>query len=148
MTDSRQNEVDFGSLTDAQLVSLARQGDKDAFGQLVLRHRQKCIDIAGYFLRNRGDAEDEAQNAFVKAFRHLDQYQNEAELSTWLSRIVTNQCPLALRTRRRARYVYLDQAPTEFKVRPLELPSSGPDPEGALAAVHVKWYGHHRDLHM
>ena len=129
--------IDFKGLTDAQLVALARTGGEDAFGELVRRHRQKCIDIAGYILRNRSEAEDEAQNAFVKAFRHLDQYQSEAEFSTWLMRIVSNQCLMALRVRRRSRMVYLDQPPTDQHVRRMELPAAGPDPEGNLASQQL-----------
>jgi len=51
-------------LTDSALVEFARRGDREAFGELIRRHQQKCIDLATFFLRNRGDAEDEAQNAF------------------------------------------------------------------------------------
>ena len=51
-------------LRDQTLVEMARQGDQDAFGELVRRHQQKCVDIATFFLRNRGDAEDEVQRVF------------------------------------------------------------------------------------
>jgi RNA polymerase sigma-70 factor, ECF subfamily len=129
-----QEDVGLKGLTDAQLVLLTRSGREEAFGELVQRHRQKCIDIAGYILKNRSDAEDEAQNAFVKAFKHLDQYQSEAEFSTWLMRIVSNQCLMVLRVRRRSRLVYLDEPATEQRVRQIELPAAGPDPEGDLAA--------------
>jgi RNA polymerase sigma-70 factor, ECF subfamily len=129
--------VDLKDLTDAQLVALARAGREDAFGELVCRHRQKCIDVAGYILKNRSDAEDEAQNAFVKAFFHLDQYQSQAEFLTWLMRIVSNQCLMALRVRRRSSMVYLDEPPTDRRVRQMELPAAGPDPEGDLAADQI-----------
>jgi RNA polymerase sigma-70 factor, ECF subfamily len=129
--------VDFIGLTDAQLVTLARLGGQDAFGELVQRHRQKCVDIAGYILKDRGEAEDQAQNALVNAFRHLDQYHSEALFSTWLMRIVSNQCLMALRARKRSRMVYLDQPPTDPQVRQMELPAAGPDPEGNLAAQQM-----------
>lgn len=60
-------------------------GYSEAFGELIVRHRKKCVDLATYFLRNHGDAEDEAQNASSQACKHLDQYEGEAEFSTWLS---------------------------------------------------------------
>jgi RNA polymerase sigma-70 factor, ECF subfamily len=126
--------ADFIGLTDAQLVSLARMGGHDAFGELAQRHRQKCVDIAGYILKDRSDAEDEAQNALVNAFRHLDQYHSEAQFSTWLMRIVSNQCLMALRARKRSRMVFLDQPAGDQQVRPMELPAACPDPEGNLAA--------------
>src|SRR5712671_4470221 len=95
--------------SDKSLVELARQGDDDAFGELTRRHQQRCIDLATFLLRNRGDAEDEAQNAFSKAYAHLNQYQGDAEFSTWLSRIVTNQCLMSLRVKRRTKFIYLDE---------------------------------------
>ena len=121
------------AFSDQQLVKLARQGDQDAFGELLRRHRQKCVDLATFFLRNRGDAEDEVQNAFSKAYAHLDQYQGEAEFSTWLARIVSNQCLMLLRVRRRTKFVYLDETPNVHDAPPMELPACGPDPEGEFA---------------
>src|ERR1700752_180768 len=93
---------------DQRLVEQARQGDQEAFSELSARHRRKCVDLACYFLRSRSDAEDVAQNALLKAYKHLDQYQGDAEFSTWLSRIVANECLMLMRIRRRARFVYLD----------------------------------------
>ncbi len=122
--------VQLAGLTDPQLVDLARGGDQDAFGELVRRHWRKCVDLACFFLRNRGDGEDQAQNAMLKAYEHLDQFQGEAEFSSWLARIVANQCLMLMRVRRRARFVYLDEMPSEPKAVPVQLASTGPDPEG------------------
>jgi RNA polymerase sigma-70 factor, ECF subfamily len=124
-------------LTDARLVELSLQGDRQAFGELIQRHRRKCVDVACYFLGNRSDAEDQAHNAFLKALQHLDQYQGEAEFATWLARIVANQCLMLMRVRRRARFVYLDEAAAEPRTVPLQLPSVDPDPEGELAFAQL-----------
>jgi RNA polymerase sigma-70 factor, ECF subfamily len=123
--------------TDQDLVDLARQGDQEAFGDLFQRHRQKCVDIACYYLRNREEAEDQVQTAFMKAYRYLDQYQGEAEFTTWLSRILTNQCLMAMRVQRRAKFLYLDETWTERATLPVELPATGPDPEGELAFLQL-----------
>lgn len=120
------------------LVELARHGDKEAFGELVRRHHHRCVDLAVLFLRNRWDAEDEVQNAFSKAHAHLDQYQGDSEFSSWLSRIVTNQCLMLLRQKRRTRFVYLDDTRREDNGPPMEVPSCGPDPEGELAYGEMK----------
>lgn len=130
-------DLDQLSLTDNALVRMSRQGDEDAFSELVRRHRQKCVDVATCYLRNRGDAEDEAQNAFSQAFKHLDQFQADAEFSTWLCRIVANQCLMLLRSRRRAQFVYVDEPPRGDRALPVELPSSASDPEGELAYRQV-----------
>ena len=125
-------------LSDQQLVELARTGHPDAFGELLNRHRQKCVAIATFFLRNRGDAEDEVQNAFSKAYAHLDQFQGDAEFSTWLARIVSNQCLMLLRVRRRTKFVYLDDTLNTQDAPPLELPACGSDPEGEFAFKQMK----------
>ena len=128
-----QSNQDILTLPDSALVTMARQGDREAFGELIRRHRQRCVDLATYFLRNRGDAEDEAQNAYSQAFEHLDQFQGDAEFSTWLSRIVANQCLMLMRSRRRAQFTYLDEPARGPKALPIELPAQGPDPEGEMA---------------
>ena len=122
---------------DSELVSLAREGYQEAFGELVRRHQQKCVDLASYYLRNRGDAEDQAQIAFLKAYRQLDQYQGEAEFATWLSRIVANQCLMLMRVQRRTRFLYLDEASPDIKALPIQLAAAGPDPEGELAVEQL-----------
>jgi RNA polymerase sigma-70 factor (ECF subfamily) len=54
-----------------------------------------------------------------------------------LGRIVANECLMLMRTRRRTRFVYLDDSPTDFKSTPVQLPSKGPDPEGELAYLQL-----------
>ena len=121
------------SLGDESLVELARLGNNDAFGELIRRHWRKCVDLATFFLRNRGEAEDEVQNAFSKAYAHLEQYQGDAEFSTWLARIVKNQCLMLMRVKRRTRFVYLDENISGRDAPPMELPACGSDPEGEFA---------------
>jgi RNA polymerase sigma-70 factor (ECF subfamily) len=118
--------------SDADLVESARQGDEQAFGELVKRHHHWCVGLASGILRDRGDAEDEAQNAYWNAFQHLSQYQGEAEFSTWLARIVVNQCLMFIRTRRRARFLHLDAGIPGFPSGSIDLPSPRLDPEGEV----------------
>src|SRR4051812_36477905 len=114
----QSTETAYG-VSDQCLVTMALEGDKHAFGELVKRHRRKCLDLATSVLRNRGDAEDEVQNALSKAYTHLNQYQRGAEFSTWLARIVTNQCLMSIRVKRRTRFVYLDDDTTHFEAAPV-----------------------------
>jgi RNA polymerase sigma-70 factor (ECF subfamily) len=123
---------------DFALVDMARLGDNDAFGELVRRHYRRCIELATLFVRNHWDAEDQVQIACSKAHTRLHQFQGEAEFATWLARIVTNQCLMFMRERRRARFVYLDDSCREPEAPPLELPAGGPDPEGELALEELK----------
>jgi RNA polymerase sigma-70 factor (ECF subfamily) len=118
------------SLTDEQLVRLARCGDQDALGVLFQRHRRKCIVVGCYYLRNLSDAEDQVQNAFLKACERLDQFHGDAAFSTWLARIVANECLMLMRVRRRIHPVELDRDSSESTAAPFQLPAPGPDPEG------------------
>jgi RNA polymerase sigma-70 factor (ECF subfamily) len=122
---------------DNELVMLTRKGNKEAFEQLVQRHRGRCIRVALVVLRNAGDAEDEAQNAFWKAFQHIDQFQGDAEFGAWLSRIVVNQCRMLLRQKKRQRTVNLDSRFPDTH-RSMELPSRRPDPEKELGVRQLK----------
>ena len=124
---------------DRVLVDLARRGDNDAFAELVRRHYGRCIELATFFLRNQWDAEDRVQVAFLKSHMHLSQYHNhgEAEFSTWLSRIVRNECFMFMREKRRARFVYLDDRSRDREF-PLELPERSQDPERELASRELK----------
>jgi len=118
-----------GTLTDLELLASARDGSREAFGQLVQRHYRTCVNIAAFMLRDRAEAEDEVQQACWKAFEHLDQYLGEAEFSTWLLRIVVNECLMLMRVRKRVRFLYLDGDQRPEQSRPMELPSATPDPE-------------------
>jgi RNA polymerase sigma-70 factor (ECF subfamily) len=123
---------------DPLLLELARHGDMDAFGELLRRHHEKCVNMATILLRNRWDAEDEVQNAFSKAHAHLDQYGGGAAFSTWLLRIVMNQCLMFMRGKRRNRFVRLDETPSKRNHRPLELPTCDSDPEGELGIGEMR----------
>jgi RNA polymerase sigma-70 factor (ECF subfamily) len=131
--DNMQGLAATPNRPDNMLVNLARQGDDNAFGELVQRHYRRCVDLALLFVRNYWDAEDQVQAAL-----RLDQYQGEAEFVTWLSRIVTNECLMFIRDRRRAQFVYLDDCSRELDAPALELPACGPDPEGELGFGELK----------
>ena len=133
----QEEKNEMTSLSDAQLVELSRAGTQEAFGVLIQRHWRKCVDLGCFFLRNRVDAEDSVQNASLKAYEHLDQYQGDAAFSTWLGRIVANECLMFMRVQRRTRFVYLDEEPSEPKSLPIQVPGTGPDPEGELGYLQL-----------
>jgi RNA polymerase sigma-70 factor (ECF subfamily) len=125
------------NISDSELVSLARQGSEAAFGELVLRHGRAMQQTALSILRNREEAEDEAQNAWYKAWRHLGRFEGESRFSTWMTRIVINQCLMRLREERRARFVYLDE-PRPGEEHPLmELRDAEEGPENGLGRREV-----------
>jgi RNA polymerase sigma-70 factor (ECF subfamily) len=78
-------------VTDDELVLLARQGDPDAFDQLVIRYQSAVYRAALAALRVPQDAEDVAQDAFVRAWSHLGKFRGDSSFKTWLLTIAWNQ---------------------------------------------------------
>jgi RNA polymerase sigma-70 factor, ECF subfamily len=77
-------------VTDEELVLLARQGDPDAFDQLVVRHQSAVYRAALSALRVAADAEEVAQDAFVKAWANLGKFRGDSSFRTWVLRIAWN----------------------------------------------------------
>ena len=78
-------------MTDEELVLLARQGDPDAFDQLVARHQSAVYRAALAALRVREDAEEVAQDTFIRAWNALGRFRGESSFRTWLLRIAWNR---------------------------------------------------------
>jgi RNA polymerase sigma-70 factor, ECF subfamily len=93
----------FGRVADEDLAKYAQQGDQRAFVELVDRNYQRCFQLARKIMRNQDDAEDQVQSAFLRAQEHLDQFRYRARFSSWLSKIVINQCHMRFRERLRTR---------------------------------------------
>ena len=79
-------------MTDEDLVDLVCKGETRRFEELVLRHQDAVYSMARRYARSPGDAEDIAQEVFLRAFRSLDSFRREAKFSTWLFRISANLC--------------------------------------------------------
>ena len=83
---------DLLELTDRDLLSAHCAGDAEAFGELFRRHRDRMWAVAVRTTRDPEVAADAVQEAFVAAFRRADSFRGEAEVTTWLHRIVVNSC--------------------------------------------------------
>ena len=90
-----------GDMTDVALVSAALAGDTTAFAALVERHARVCIRYATRMLGNEQDAEDAAQEAFIRAYGALARFDGSVAFRTWLMTILINRCRSALDSRRR-----------------------------------------------
>jgi RNA polymerase sigma-70 factor (ECF subfamily) len=86
---------------EASLVAQLREGDPVAFETLVRTYMPMMLRVARRFLKSEDDARDAVQDAFVNAFRSIGKFESNAQLSTWLHRIVVNASLMRLRTRRR-----------------------------------------------
>ena len=104
---------------EARLVGLAQKGDSEAYAELVHRHQRRVFSVAGGILRRHEDAEDVAQQVFLKAYVSLPRFDSRSALSTWLYKITVNECWDHLR-RRRSRPQVLEAELTEAQAHALE----------------------------
>jgi RNA polymerase sigma-70 factor (ECF subfamily) len=90
------------SVTDKQLVERVQHGDKKAFDLLVLKYQQRIINLVSRFVYSPSDAQDIAQEAFIKAYRALPNFRGESAFYTWMYRIAVNTAKnhLAVKSRR------------------------------------------------
>lgn len=86
--------------SDKEIITLVLQGDQRSFEVLVTRYQSFVFTIALRYTKNREDAEEVAQNAFIKAYRCLNDYRGDAKFSTWLYTIVTSLCLTFLRKKK------------------------------------------------
>jgi RNA polymerase sigma-70 factor (ECF subfamily) len=111
------------------LVAAAKSGDIGAFETLVGRYERKIFRLTNNITQNKEDAEDAMQEAFLKAFEHLGEFQGNSRFYTWLVRIAVNQALMKLR-RRRPNQVSLDEEiDTGEDTIPREVEDWGPSPE-------------------
>ena len=115
---------------DVALVALAREGDVSAFEKLVRQYDRQVFRIAQHITQNREDAEDVVQDAFLKAYQKLDQFQGNSKFYTWLVRIAVNESLMRLRKRRTGKMVSIDEdVETEEGSMPRDLADWSPNPE-------------------
>jgi RNA polymerase sigma factor (sigma-70 family) len=120
--------VEGRPLDDAELAERAREGDVDAYEQLVARYQQIAHRVAYLITRSSSDADDAAQEAFVKAYYALDRFRSGASFKPWLLAIVSNEA----RNRRRSSGRRVALAERAASVRPSG--DAAPSPEVAAIA--------------
>jgi len=108
VTGASNAEVPVIGMTDGALVRRTRDGDARAFTELVDRHAAACLRFAARMLGDRSEAEDVAQETFLRAFRALESYDERLPFRTWLFSILINRCRTAMaqRMRRERRIVF------------------------------------------
>ncbi len=121
------------------LVEAARSGDIGAFESLVRRYDRNVFRIAQHITQNREDAEDVVQDAFLKAYQNLGQFQGQSKFYTWLVRIAVNEALMRLRRRRPERTVSIDEdVKTEEDSMPREIADWSPNPEQMYTQAELK----------
>ena len=102
-----------GTLSDRELVLAFQAGDRAAYDELYRRYHDRVARVCYRFLNNRPDAEEAAQETFLKAFQALHRFNGQFQVGAWLARIATNVCVDHLRVKSRSHLVSL---PTEITV--------------------------------
>ncbi len=96
-------------VNEVELVSAAKSGDRNAFDILAKSYYRPTLQVAIGIMRNREDAEDVLQEAMLKAYCNLEQFQGNSRFHTWLVRIAINEALMKIRNHRGERQVLLDE---------------------------------------
>lgn len=135
-----QAQIATATVTDLDLVHAVQNGDISAFEELVNRYDRKLLRIARHVTRNREDAQDAVQEAFLKAFQHLHQFREQSQFSTWMIRITLNHALMKVRKRQRtAREISMDEDFQANGDKPLlEIADWAPNPEALYRASELR----------
>jgi RNA polymerase sigma-70 factor, ECF subfamily len=114
---------------EGSLVAAAKAGDINAFETLVGRYERKIFRLAQNITQNKEDAEDVMQEAFLKSYQHLGEFQGNSRFYTWLVRIAVNQALMKLRKRRPNQVSLDEEVDTGEDTMPREVEDWGPSPE-------------------
>jgi RNA polymerase sigma-70 factor, ECF subfamily len=127
-------------MSDRVIIHRVLSGDVEAFARLVDRHYERCARIAVRILGNREDAEEAIQDAFLRAFKALGDYEERELFSAWLTRILVNQCRTVLARSRRRDAIFPDFDPVAFDLAVDANVAEGawPELERALSQLPVE----------
>jgi RNA polymerase sigma-70 factor (ECF subfamily) len=131
-------DPDYPASAEAELVRLAQKGDMAAFEELVARHRDKIYARAFSMMRNEDEALDLSQDAWVKGWRRLEQFQGDSSFVTWMTRIVINLCLDQLRKQKRQRTDSIDAFEEDGGGIERQMPVVTPNPTEGLERTELR----------
>ncbi len=123
-------DIDYSptEMSDETLAARAKSGEMDAFVELSQRHANRVFQTTYRITKNRQDAEDALQEAFLNAFTHLKNFEGRSSFSTWLTRIAINSALMALRKKRTCHEIPIDGGPVgNFVIREPQSPMGDPE---------------------
>jgi RNA polymerase sigma-70 factor, ECF subfamily len=120
------------------LVQAAKRGDQSAFEELVNRYEKKIFRLTMNITRNTEDAEDAMQDAFMKAYSHLNTFEEGSRFYTWLVRIAANEALMRLRKRRPNQFSLDEPIEGDEEALPREIQDWGPSPEQRYAQSEMR----------
>jgi len=124
---------------EGDLIARAKAGDDTAFTELLSRYERKIYRLAKNITQNDEDAEDVMQEAFLKAYSHLDNFQGNSKFYTWIVRIAVNESLMKLRKRKSDKLVSLDeQVDTGEDMVPREIAVWEDNPEAQYSQEELR----------
>jgi RNA polymerase sigma-70 factor, ECF subfamily len=114
------------------------KGDQNAFGEIVEIYKDKVFQLAFRMLGNRHEAEDIAQEAFIRAYINIESFNINLKFSTWLYRIATNLCIDRIRKKKPDYFLDAEVAGTEGLTMYSQLPSKMPLPEDDVESLELQ----------
>ena len=120
-------------MTEQTLVACAKQGDGDAFAELIQRTRPYALRAARSILRDSDEVQDQLQSAYLNAWRQIANFREDAKFSTWITTVVVNQCLMRLRKLRRSPAAISFEFEQNGEARTLEPVDNEPTAEEAMA---------------
>jgi RNA polymerase sigma-70 factor (ECF subfamily) len=129
---------DHSSTDDRALVRAAQRGDMAPFEELVARHRDKIYARAYSMMRNEEEAVDLSQEAWVKGWQRLGQFQGESSFGTWMTRIIINLCLDQLRKQKRQRTESIEAMDEESGGVERQMPVVTANPTAGLERAELR----------
>lgn len=135
----RPREFSYESLSEAELVSLAQRGHRDAFRVTMQRCNQRLFRVARAIVRDEAEAEDVVQEAYARAFAKLNTFRGDAGVLTWLTRIVINEARGRLRARRpQVDLNQVEVAQTGARIIAFPMTPDAESPEANVARMQIR----------
>ena len=132
------SQPDKRTLTDQQLVKRSQRGDTEAYEELVARHRDKVYARAFSMMRNEDDAFDLSQEAWIKGWQRLKQFQGDSSFATWMTRITINLCLDLMRKQKRQRAESIEQMSEETGGVERQMPVITTNPTEGLERLELR----------
>ncbi len=132
------SKKDKTTFTDEQLVKQAKRGDTMAYEELVARHRDKIFARAFSMMRNEEDAYDLSQEAWIKGWQRLKQFQGDSSFATWMTRIVINLCLDLMRKQKRQRAESIENLSEESGGVERQMPVEDHNPTQGLERAELR----------
>lgn len=126
-------------MTGQEMIDRCKNGDREAFNELIQTYQKQVFNIAYGMLSDYEDASDASQEVFIKVYRSISSFKGQSAFTTWLYRVCSNVCNDFLRRRqRRGISLSLDNDEDDESSKIKELPSNEPTPESRLEMTEIQ----------